>query len=533
LDNSAQVVAAWARAQEEAGVDPADSAELQRRLLQAAARLEEAARLISGDPGELPSPLAKMLGVSEEESDTDLRGHSEMISLPDFVSILANLGRDGVLEVSTKAETFTVELQRGAVVYVTGNSPHGMRLGDLLLNDGAVSADELDTALSDRLENEVLGDALLRLELIDLETLENALSTQMYHLFSRMHQMGTGFDFRFDVGRRVMPDSHARLGASKLLLEGARLMDEGAVLRRPEPDAGPDMLGLDLGASWLGDFDEDRGQLDVESFRDFVEVLFLEEKLTLPGLPASTSRLLDLTHRENLDQERILVEIGSDPALAAHVFRAACALDPSSEVVSLRGANLRLGEAGLRKLAVDLTLNGCAVSLGTWEDEIRDLWRTAVIAGEFGALLGRDHLADAELGHALALLQDIGKPVVLGAIHDIEKECNCRLAPSAALQVMEEVHQRAGAWLARKWLFAEPLVRVIENHHDCDERTGEARLEAQVANLAHDLAVGVQQAQGPKLSALAQRPMCVELGLDAELLQLLLEERAEAPRATS
>jgi len=231
LDNAAQVLAALALTVDEQG---ADAAELQRRLRRAAARIDEAAMLMAGEPGGLPSPLAKMLGVKEETDDSGLTGHSEMISLPDFVSFISNLCRDGVLEVQANAESFTLELQQGAVVYVTGDSPHGMRLGDLLTADGTLTQDQLSIALRDRLENEVLGDALLRLGLIEVPALQRALSTQMYQLFARMHEVGTGFDFHFDEGRHVMPDSHARLGASQALLEGARLLDEGALLRRKE-----------------------------------------------------------------------------------------------------------------------------------------------------------------------------------------------------------------------------------------------------------------------------------------------------------
>jgi len=230
----------------------------------------------------------------------------------------------------------------------------------------------------------------------------------------------------------------------------------------------------------------------------------------------------------NLDL--VLREVGADPALTAHVLRAASALSPTPDeaAVTLQSAARQLGETGLRNLAVALTLNGCAVGLGTWENEIRSLWRTAVIAGEFGALLGRDHLADGELGQVLALLQDVGKPVVLGAIHDIEKECECRLAPSAANHVMEEFHTRAGAWLARKWRLAPALVQVIECHHGGEQLAGEDRLRVRVASLAHELAVAVQRPAGAEVSVLAAHPACTDLGLDAELLQVLIEEHAES-----
>jgi HD-like signal output (HDOD) protein len=526
LDNAAQVIAAWSR--DMARSESAD--ELEPRLQRAARCIQDAALLVAGQSSELSPEIRSALGVTDEAGRSGLCGHSAMVSLPDFVSFLSNLGRNGVLEVVTEDERFTIELQRSSVVYVTGNSPHGARLGDLLVEDGALDEERLAFALEERRETELLGDALLRLDLVREEDLEQALCTQMFNLFSRMHEVSSGFDFRFEEGRSVMPDSHARLGASRLLLEGARLRDEGSVRRRGVAGENDSVFGESLGATWLAGVREEEGHLDLVTFREFVEVLFLEESLTLPGLPESTSRLLELTHCEEVDLDRILEELGSDPSLAAHVLRAACAHcpPPSGSVPTLQDAVLSLGELGLRELAVHLTLNGYALGLGSWQEQLGDLWSAAALAGDFGARLGRDHLGDAELGRVLALLLDLGKPVVLGAIHDIEKECECRLAPSAAKHVMETYHARAGAWLARKWGLPESLAKVIEHHHAYETLEGELRLQAQVASLARELAVAVRGRGAPALRRLAALPACVDLGLDAELLGVLLMECTDA-----
>ncbi len=536
LENTARVLEASVRALGGRGEEEED---LKRRLQLAARRLSETAALVAGVSSDLSAPSARALGVTDQdECALGLRGHSEMIALTDFLSFLSNMGRDGVLDVWTETERFTVELRQGCVAYVTSDSPNLLRVGDLLLEQGLLEREGLQQALDERREGERVGDALLRLGLVDEEGLGTVLAIQMYQLCGRMHQDKSGFDFRFDEGRQAMPDTHARLGTSQFLLEGARLLDEGT-LREREREPAVDLFGLgatddgaeeEAGATWLANFAEDEGRIDVDSFRDFIGVLLLEDSLSLPCLADGTSRLLELAFTEDVDLKQVAADVQEDPTLVAHVLRAARDKEHAADDESIetpQAAVHLLGVAGLRELAQALTLTGRSFT-ASWERRINEAGRTAVLAGEFGALLGREYLENEELGRVLALMQDIGKPIVLGAIDDIEREYSCRLAPSAAEQLVDEFHQRAGAWLSRSWSFPESLTRVIEHHHDIDALSGPARTEALVAVTAHEVALAVERPVRPDLARLAQLSACQELGLDAEKLELLLEEHCDS-----
>ena len=537
LENTAQVLAAWAGVPD----DDADLDDLRTSLRDAAVRIEQAVGLLQGEEVEPVDSASPEGAADEEEADDDsgLRGRSDgIMTLVDLVSFLSHLGRSGVLEVSTGKESFLLEFRQGAIVFATGDLPKGLRLGDLLLEQEALEEEDLELALEECKKGEVLGDALLRLELISEKQLGEALNLQMSQLFGRIHEVGTGFDFRFQEGRQMLEQSHARLSTSHLLLEGARLLDEGAVRglekKDDEPESEEEEDGgldgeLDLGASWLGDIPEDEGELDVESFRAFVEVLFLEESLSLPCLPESTAQLLHLCCSEKVNLGRLTAELGRDPAVCAHVLRAAGSdeVKPDREVTSFHSAVYVLGPARLRELALSLTLNGRAFGLGAWREAIGDLWRSAELAGDFGALIGRSRLENEGLGRFLAQMQDIGKPIVLGAIHDIEQECRVRLAPSAAKQVMEEFHERTGVWLARKFGFPETLARVIEHHHSYHMLQGQARREAQVALMAHELACAVMSPASPDPEAHANLQVAVALDCEVDEVERLIEEQGK------
>ena len=499
LENTAQVLAALAA---EAG-EPDD--ETSRRLAEAAARMTEVVELLGGgEEGEAARPAGPVF-----------RGRNDLTSLVDFVSLLSHMGRNGVLEVRAEEKSFTLQLDQGSVLFAAGGAPAGLRLGDVLVEQGALTEATLEQALAERRAGEVLGDLLLRTERVTPAELEAALTQQMAQLFGRMHGVGTGFEFVFEEGRHVLADSHARQGASMLLLEGARLLDEGGLWKAEDDDA-------DLGTTWLAEFaeDEDPG-LDVETIRSFIEVLVLEERLDLTCAPSSAGRLLNACWQD--DGAGAVAVVERDPLLCAQVLHAAAGHDVSS----VRAAVEHLGPEGMRNLALTLALNDRPWNWGGWKELLDGLRRTAAIAAEFGALLGERRLQDPERGRLLALMADIGKPVVLGAILDIERECGSRLAPSAASGLLEEFHVRVGAWLARHWDFPKALVRVVEHHHSHRPLTGRALLEVRLVEISQELARFVQGPDRGDLERLQRLPAFAATGLRGAELKGLLR-RADA-----
>ena len=158
-----------------------------------------------------------------------LRGRSEMISLVEFVGFLSSLNRDGVLQVQAAGEEFVLQFDQGALVFAAGSNPPELRLGEILVANEVVSRDELESALERAHPDEFKGETLTRLGVVDQDELQDALMHQITQMFCRMHLVGAGFDFQFEEGTKVFFAPDIQLNVPHLLLESARLNDQGDV----------------------------------------------------------------------------------------------------------------------------------------------------------------------------------------------------------------------------------------------------------------------------------------------------------------
>ena len=145
LANTSQVLQSWCAAVEQAGEL---SEGLGDRLAQAASQIESACESLSSGKTASGSSPRERRGKTESESQ-GLRGRSEMISLVDFVGFVATLEKDGVLHIQSAQEIFTLQLERGAISYVSGsNPPPGKRIGEILVAQGALDQSVLDETLA-------------------------------------------------------------------------------------------------------------------------------------------------------------------------------------------------------------------------------------------------------------------------------------------------------------------------------------------------------------------------------------------------
>lgn len=243
LQSCCRELATWARRSAEQLALGGSSDESARRFRVLAEALDRAVQIASApaplsdsgqaspwvlDSGE--DPVASVPGAPDLPR-TGLHGRSEDLPVEELLTFLAAQGKTGVLLVNSGAETFRIELVCGDVVHAaSSHAPAGQRLGDLLVERGALTRQQLEAFLKTRGEdgsraNSLLGSALLDAELVSPDLLAKALTAQVQHVFRRLF-VARRSTYSFHEGPSLPRGQRVRLNTTHLLLDGARERDE-------------------------------------------------------------------------------------------------------------------------------------------------------------------------------------------------------------------------------------------------------------------------------------------------------------------
>lgn len=191
-------------------------------------------------------------------------------------------------------------------------------------------------------------------------------------------------------------------------------------------------------------------------------------KIELPLLPTVVWEVMELSAADNVDIRRLSDLIHRDQSLAGHVLRVANspAYMARMPIVSLQQAVSRLGTKALGEIAFTVSLQSRVFDVPGYEDEVRSLWEHAVGAATYAKEIARLRRGNVEGAFLCGLLHDIGKPVVLQALVDVQKEAGLRIAPAAASAIMEAYHTHVGSLLATAWALPPHVAESIAYHHD-------------------------------------------------------------------
>jgi HD-like signal output (HDOD) protein len=145
--------------------------------------------------------------------------------------------------------------------------------------------------------------------------------------------------------------------------------------------------------------------------------------------------------------------IGSDPALAAAVMRAA-----SPGPSTLTAAIWKLGDAGLARVALELRARDEQGPLAAIDRAYRERARlAAALARELAARRG----LVPEEAFLAGLLHDLGALIILAAF---ERQ-PCTLREDACATFVDAQHVEAGRLAATRWQLSPLLVDAITHHH--------------------------------------------------------------------
>jgi putative nucleotidyltransferase with HDIG domain len=276
------------------------------------------------------------------------------------------------------------------------------------------------------------------------------------------------------------------------------------------------------------------------SFVSLVEAQIASGKTKLPVFEGTAQRLQQVLAAPPDTAEPLVNLLGSDPAIASAVLRLANSsfFGGLAQVKTIHQALVRLGMEQVLRLALVVSQQRAyRVSANELQPIVAALWRHTLATA-----LGCQWLAQ-RLGGGVpvseaflaGLVHDIGKLLVVRVIDDLRKaRADFRPAAKLVAEMLDSLHARCGATLARGWNLPEVYVRVIEHHHDAefppdDRLLAIVRLVDQAANR---LGFGMVAERELQLAATREAQLLGLHDVAIAELEIYLEDSVEIPTAT-
>lgn len=202
--------------------------------------------------------------------------------------------------------------------------------------------------------------------------------------------------------------------------------------------------------------------------RDIVEVfgpLVRTKTADLPVLPGVAVEALRLARDPRVKVDALLGVVEEDPPLAARILAVANSTFYARGIPirSLRQAVIRLGLHPLRDVIYMAIYANSVFDAPGFVELVRDTFDHCVKVGRIAQRLAPVLGHDEESAFLAGLLHDVGKArcLKLFARHPLTKHC----PKDRLLDAADELHEVAGAALARAWNLPEEVVEACDHHH--------------------------------------------------------------------
>lgn len=253
----------------------------------------------------------------------------------------------------------------------------------------------------------------------------------------------------------------------------------------------------------------------------------LQGEVSVPLLPNTAARVLAACQDEQCDLAELTDLITHDQSLAAHVLRVAnsAGFAPRIPILSLHQAIGRVGLSTVADIVLAVALKERVFQVPGYRDRIQQLWlhsvATALYAREVAQLLRKD----LESTFMCGLLHDVGMPLVMQLVCDLEREKVIPTVTSAVMEAaMHEFHRELGARIAEAWKLGPWISLVIRHHHDPAAAKYHPH-EIPVVSLADALAYWALDSTLVERDFSVDRPLFEALGLHEGALLSLLRKR--------
>ena len=202
---------------------------------------------------------------------------------------------------------------------------------------------------------------------------------------------------------------------------------------------------------------------------------YINQVKTLPPAPRLLPELLTVLRHDNVDCSKVVELITFDPALTAKVLQTCNStfFGASERVEDLQEAIARIGFNQIYRIVAaaigERTLGAAQKGYGIARGE---LWRHSAVAAVAAQVIAHDLGEEENVPFTAALLHDIGKLVLAGAMEGArarmreETEENHQSLLEAEKKILGVEHAEVGGRVLARWNFPDNLVAAVWHHHD-------------------------------------------------------------------
>lgn len=234
----------------------------------------------------------------------------------------------------------------------------------------------------------------------------------------------------------------------------------------------------------------------------------------VPVLPAVAMEVSALVRDPEVEMSRIAKTVIGDQSLCANLLRAANSVyfRRGTAVDSIPAALSRLGLAAVRDLVVGIALRDRVFRPGPFQDVIEDLWKHAQRVAGATRFFPSPGAADADGAYLCGLLHDVGKPLLLTKVLEIQRleDLEDRIVRRSLPVIFETYHAEIADKAAAKWQFPESVRVALRCHHHPEPSSS---LAVWHVHFADCLAMAYETRPGATAEELAREARLERLGL--------------------
>ena len=244
--------------------------------------------------------------------------------------------------------------------------------------------------------------------------------------------------------------------------------------------------------------------------------------LELPLLPGVAMEITSAAAKDDVDTRTIADMLKRDAALSAHVLRIVNSplYSPRAQIVSLQQAVARVGATKIREIALVIACRTGVFKARGYEQEIDGVFRHSIGTALFAQEIARHTRNNVEDAFLCGLLHDVGRPVLLQALVSLLRDAKAHADHDAVLDLVSELHERAGAALARAWTLPETVVATLGKHHSTELH--EESVAVRIVSLADRLAHLLEEGNELSRPALSDHPALRALELYPDVLDKII-----------